>query len=78
RTEVHSAAGRCDMLILTHHFIYIFEFKINATPQEALSQIYERGYLKPFLADNRTKFIIGANFSTQERNLSGWVIESVK
>ena len=78
RTEVHSAAGRCDMLILTHHFIYIFEFKINATPQEALSQIHERGYLKPFLTDNRTKFIIGANFSTQERNLSGWVIESVK
>ncbi len=75
RTEVHSAKGRCDMQILTSGFVYIFEFKINGTPEEAIKQIHDKGYAVPFEAESRTVFIIGANFSTWTRTLDGWIIE---
>ncbi len=76
-TEVHSAAGRCDMQILTRNFVYIFEFKINGTPKEAIDQILEKGYAIPFEADTRTVFIIGANFLTETRSLDNWIIEKI-
>ena len=75
RTEIHSAKGRCDMQILTPGYIYIFEFKIDGTPEEALQQIYNKGYAVPYEADPRTVFLIGANFSTESRTLDSWIIE---
>lgn len=78
RTEIHSARGRCDMQILTSGFVYIFEFKINGTPEEAMNQIHEKGYAAPFEADSRTVFIIGTNFSTETRTLDGWIIEKLR
>ena len=75
RTEVHSSAGRCDMQILTKRYVYIFEFKIDGTSEEAIDQILEKGYAEPFLGDNRTIFIIGANFSTKTRTLDDWIIK---
>ncbi|MDE6338691.1 MAG: ATP-binding protein [Muribaculaceae bacterium] len=77
RTEVHSSAGRCDMQILTPNYIYIFEFKINGSCKEAIDQIYKKGYHLPFSADTRSKFLIGANFSTDTRTLTQWIIEHI-
>ncbi|MDE6633083.1 MAG: ATP-binding protein, partial [Muribaculaceae bacterium] len=77
RTEVHSSKGRCDMQILTQRYIYIFEFKINESPEKALKQIYNSNYLMPFTADNRTKFLIGANFLTKTRTIGSWLIEKL-
>lgn len=77
RTEIHSALGRCDMQILTSGFIYVFEFKIDSTPQEALNQIYEKSYAVPFESDSRTVFLIGANFSTSTRTLDNWIIKKL-
>lgn len=75
RTEVHSSAGRCDMQILTSRYVYVFEFKIDASPEEAIDQIKEKGYANPYAADSRTIFIIGASFSTTTRTLDSWIIE---
>ena len=78
RTEVHSSFGRCDMQILTHDYVYIFEFKINGTAKEALAQIYEKGYAMPFESDPRTVFLIGANFLSQTGTLENWLINKFK
>lgn len=75
RTEVHSAIGRCYMQIQTSNYIYIFEFKINGTPEEAMAQIIEKGYAIPFESDPRTIYLIGANFITISRTLDKWIIE---
>ena len=77
RTEIHSARGRCDMQIFTSGFVYVFEFKIDGNPEEALNQIYEKGYAIPFESDSRTVFLIGANFSTSTRNLDEWIIKKL-
>ncbi|MDE7108960.1 MAG: PD-(D/E)XK nuclease domain-containing protein, partial [Muribaculaceae bacterium] len=77
RTEVNSAAGRCDMQVITDRFIYIFEFKINGITQIALEKILDRGYAIPFSADKRKVFLIAANFSTDDRTITDWLIQTI-
>lgn len=76
-TEKHSSQGRCDMILKTSSYIYIFEFKVDSSPEKALAQIYEKGYYLPFEIDPRTKFLIGANFSSSTRTLDSWLIEKL-
>ena len=72
RTEVHSAKGRADCVIETPDYVYIFEFKRDGSAAEALQQIEEQGYAKPYAADKRKIIKIGVNFSSSERNLVEW------
>lgn len=76
-TEVHSSAGRCDMQIFTPSYAYIFEFKINKSAEEALNQIIDKGYARPYLSDGIIIFLVGANFSTETRTIEEWIIEKV-
>ncbi|MBQ3671810.1 MAG: PD-(D/E)XK nuclease domain-containing protein, partial [Treponema sp.] len=76
RTEVHSAKGRADCILETADYVYIFEFKRDAQAGEALRQIDEQGYAKPYSSDRRKIFKIGVNFSTKERNIAEWKVES--
>lgn len=75
RTEIHSAKGRADCIIEADDFVYVFEFKRDVSAKEALAQIEEHGYAKPYEADNRKLFKIGVNFSTKERNIVEWLVE---
>ena len=74
RTEIHSAKGRADCIVETADYVYIFEFKRDATADEALVQIEEKGYAVPYLADGRTVYRIGAVFDSAERTLSEWKV----
>ena len=75
RTEVHSAKGRADCILETADYVYIFEFKRDAPADDALHQIEEQGYAKPYSSDRRKIFKIGVNFSTKERNIAEWKVE---
>ena len=55
-------------------YVYVFEFKRDATADEALAQIEEKGYAVPFLADGRTVYKIGVAFDSAERTLSEWKV----
>ena len=73
-TEVHSARGRADCIVETDDYVYIFEFKRDGTAEEALSQIEEKGYAKPYAADKRTLYCIGVNFDSKERTINDWKV----
>ena len=73
--EVKSARGRADAVVKTPKFIYVFEFKLNGTAEEALKQIDEKGYLIPYQADGREVIKLGVEFSAEERNISRWLNE---
>jgi hypothetical protein len=77
KTEVKSARGRADAIVKTAGAIYVFEFKMgaNATAEDALKQIDDKGYLIPYTADGRKLVKIGAEFSEEERGLSRWIVE---
>ncbi|GHT54198.1 ATPase AAA [Bacteroidia bacterium] len=76
QTEVKSAVGRADLVVWLKDTIYVFEFKLaeNATAEEALAQIDDKGYLIPYSAGKQKVVKIGAEFSRAERTLSRWVI----
>ena len=51
--EVKSAVGRADVVIKMQEAIYVFEFKVDGTPEEALAQINSKQYAIPYQADHR-------------------------
>ena len=73
-TEIHSAKGRADCILETDDYVYIFEFKRDATADEALKQIEEKGYAGSYAADNRKLLKIGVNFNSKERIIDDWKV----
>jgi len=74
-TEVKSAEGRADAVVKTADSIYVFEFKMdnNATAEEALAQIDDKGYLIPYSADHRRLVKIGVAFSKEDKGIKQWL-----
>lgn len=70
--EVHSSQGRADCIAETRDYVYIFEFKVDRSADEALVQIEEKGYALPYKADSRTVYKVGVSFSTEKRNILEW------
>lgn len=73
--EYHTSEGRVDLVVKTSDYIYVMEFKLEGTAEEALQQINEKHYAQPFEADERRLFKIGVNFSSRTRNIERWVVE---
>lgn len=70
--EIRSARGRADAVVKTKDYVYVFEFKLDGSTEQAMHQIDEKGYLIPYLADGRRLIKVGASFSAKERNLVDW------
>lgn len=70
--EVRSARGRADAVVKTTDYIYVFEFKLNGSVDEALAQIDAKGYLIPYTTDGRQLVKVGASFDKTERNIGEW------
>ena len=74
QVEYHTSNGRIDLVLQTDRYVYIMEFKLNGTAEEALRQIDEKGYALPFAGDDREVFKIGVNFSSETRNIEKWLV----
>ena len=72
--EARTNSGRIDALIKSDNFIYIFEFKLNGTAEEALQQIEDKQYALPYANDPRKLFKIGVEFSKEIRNIDRWLV----
>ena len=70
--EKEQSQGRSDCIVETPQYVYIFEFKLDGTADEALKQIEDKGYAKPYLSDPRKLFKIGASFSSQTGTIEEW------
>ncbi len=74
KVERRTSNGRIDLLITTPHYVYIFELKIDSSPEAAMRQILEKQYWLPFAQSGKTIYLIAANFDTRSGLLSGWQI----
>ena len=74
RTEQCSAAGRCDALIETEDTIYVFEFKLDGTAEEALKQIDDKGYAIQYEAGDKKVVKVGVNFENNKRTIERWLV----
>ena len=70
--EREQSEGRVDCIIETPQYVYIFEFKLDGTAAEALQQIEDRGYARPYGSDTRTIYKIGVSFSSQTGTIEDW------
>ena len=73
--EVDTAIGRADAVVKLQDTIYVFEFKVDGTPEEALAQINSKGYAIPYQADHRKIVKVGVNFDSATRTIGEWKIE---
>lgn len=76
QSEVHSAKGRCDALVQTPNYIYALEFKLDESPETAIQQIEDRGYLTPYQQHNQQKIAIGINFSSEKKGVAGFLVKA--
>jgi hypothetical protein len=74
QAELKSAKGRADAVVWTPTHVFVFEFKLNGTAEEALAQIDEKGYAVPWEADGRTVVKVGVEFDKETRNLGRWLL----
>ena len=73
-TEKQQSEGRVDCIVETPGYVYIFEFKLDGTADEALQQIEEKGYARPYATDSRKLYKIGASFSSQTGTINDWKV----
>ncbi|MDR0451850.1 MAG: ATP-binding protein [Treponema sp.] len=75
QSEVASATGRSDMMVIRKDTVYVFEFKLSGsgTAEEALEQIDGKGYLLPYSAEGKTLVKVGAEFDREKRTIGKWL-----
>lgn len=71
-TEKQQSEGRVDCIIEVPGYVYIFEFKLDGIADEALQQIEDKGYARPYLADDRKLYRIGVSFSSETGTVEEW------
>jgi len=86
KAEEKTNTGRIDAVIETDTHallsnkpafpvIYIFEFKLFDTAENALQQIKDKKYYEKYLDSGKEIMLIGASFSTETRNIDEWITE---
>lgn len=78
QSEVSVSTGRIDAVMSYENRVYIFEFKLNDTAENALRQIRERGYYKSFAGQtDKEIYLLGIGFSGQTKEVADWKMEKL-
>ncbi len=73
RSEVCTSDGRVDSMVETPTRFYILEFKLDKSAGEALEQIKQKKYYRSAWESGKPVTCVGVNFSSETRNIEGWV-----
>ena len=72
--EREQSEGRVDCIVETPKYVYLFEFKLDGSAAEALKQIEDKGYARPYEADTRKLYKVGVSFSSTTGTIEDWEI----
>jgi hypothetical protein len=75
--EVSTNIGRIDAVIELEDKVYLFEFKINDSPENALKQIKDNKYYEKYSGSNKDIICVGAKFDLDDRNIINWVADKI-
>lgn len=76
-TEVHTSDGSIDLKIATDDYIYIIELKYDHSAEDALRQIEEKQYYRPWQSKGKEIILVGAAFSSKTRRIETWKIKKL-
>ena len=71
--EKEQSEGRVDCIVETPKYVYILEFKLDGSAEQALQQIENKGYARPYEMDERSVYKIGVNFSSKTGTVEDWL-----
>ena len=77
QSEAQSSHTRLDAVVTTSTHIYVFEFKLNKTAQEAMNQIKNKGYADKYRLEKKEIIGIGINFDMENKVISEWLMEKL-
>ena len=77
KSEVNTNKGRMDALVETDTHIYVLEFKLDKSAEEAIEQIKKRGYAEQFAQTNKELIAVGVNFSSTSKNVEAWESQKI-
>jgi hypothetical protein len=72
RSELHTSIGRIDTVIITPYRIFLFEFKMDETPKQALQCIKDRQYADSLRHLNKPITGVGVVFSIEQKGVADW------
>lgn len=72
RSEMHTATGRIDMVIITNERIFLFEFKVGGTPEDAIQCIRDKNYAASLRLRNKPIIGVGVVFSPTIKGIADW------
>ena len=78
QSEVHTKRGRADAVVVLDEGVFIFEFKLDRTAEEALAQIKTRGYAESHRTGNKPVYLIGLNFSSKTKAVEAVLWEALE
>jgi len=64
-----------DAVVDTGKHIYLFEFKMRESADDALAQIRAKGYPERFRAEGKTLTLVGVAFDAAQKNIREWKAE---
>lgn len=73
--EVKTNKGRIDCVIQTTDKVYIIEFKLDGSKEQALAQIHSKNYAQKYQNTGKQLVLIGVEFDAEQRNIGDWVVE---
>lgn len=71
--EQTQSQGRVDCVVKTSTEVYIFEFKLDGSASEALRQIDDRGYARPYEGGPLAVHKVGVSFSSATGTIEEWM-----
>jgi hypothetical protein len=77
-SEVSVSTGRIDAVLSYENRIYIFEFKLDQSPEIALEQIQEKSYFKKYLSDAKKIYWVGIHFSSLKKEIENYIVQEFK
>lgn len=78
QAEYRTSSGRIDLVVANADTVYVIEFKLDGSAEEALAQIERKDYALPFALDGRRVVKVGVNFDRSTRTIDKWLIAQDK
>jgi PAS domain-containing protein len=76
-SEACTSEGRVDSLVETDTHVYILEYKLDKSPQEAIEQIRRKRYYRAAWNLGKPVIAVGVQFSSQTKNIEAWDTEEM-
>lgn len=73
--EMSKHQGRIDAKIEVEGYLYIMEFKLDASAEKAIAQIKTQKYAEAFRNSAKQVVLVGVSFDSKEYNVGDWRVE---